>query len=158
MAITIPSMKLCRRRHSADDAQQNEQSVCQDKASMDGATAQQQQQQRLIDLLQLRSDELSAENGKLRVQMARADKQLPGQLQNDYPFSHMSGRQQNDYTGSRAALAMHQHQHASQPGGASPAGPLRPAGQCQAGHAPYTDRYSTCTCTTDHVVHLADWY
>lgn len=138
-------MKCCRRRQSADDAHKNEQSVCHDTASVNGATAQ-QQQQRLIDLLQLRSDELSAENGKLRVQMARADKQLPGQLLSGYPFSHMSGPQQNDTTSSRAALAM--HQQALQPGGASPAGPLRPAGQFQAGHVPYTDRWDCpCTCT-----------
>lgn len=145
MATTTPPVKYCRRCHSADAAQKNEQSVCHDKSPTDNATSQQQQQQqRLIDLLQLRSDELSAENGKLRVQMARADKQLPGQLQSDYPFSHMSGPQQKDYTGSRAALGM--QQHALQPGGASPAGPLRPAGQFQAGHVPYTDRWD-CLCT-----------
>ena len=144
-ATTTLPVKHCRRRHSADAAHKNEQS---DKSPMDNfaTSQQQQQQQRLIDLLQLRSDELSAENGKLRVQMARADKQLPGQLQSDYPFSHMSGLQQNDYTGSHAALGM--QQHALQPGGASPAGPLRPAGQFQAGHVPYTDRWDCpCTCT-----------
>ena len=36
---------------------------------MDGAMA--QQQQRMTDKMQLRSDELNAENGKLKMQMAR---------------------------------------------------------------------------------------
>ena len=44
---------------------------------MDGAMAQQQQQM-IMDMLQLRSDELSAQNGKPRTQMARGDRQLPG--------------------------------------------------------------------------------
>ena len=53
--------------------------MCHDKAIMDSATAQ-HQQQRMISMLQLRIDELSAQSGKLRLQMARADRQL----QNDY--------------------------------------------------------------------------
>lgn len=48
------------------------------------------QQQRTIDLLQLRSDELSAENGKLRLQVASsaAGKQLPEQLSGDGTVSY----------------------------------------------------------------------
>jgi len=48
------------------------------------------QQQRMIDLLKLRSDELSAENGKLRLQVASESKQWqpPEQLSNDYISSH----------------------------------------------------------------------
>ena len=111
-----------------------------------GGTAAQQQQQRMIDMLKLRSDELSAENGKLRMQMARADRQLPGQLQNDYPFSHVSGQRQTEYMPTRASMAM--HQHALQSGGFSEGGPLRAAGQSQAGPAPYTDR---CVCTCIHM-------
>ena len=44
----------------------------------------------MIDLLQLRSDELSAENGKLRLQVATgtSSRQLPQQLPNDYIPSH----------------------------------------------------------------------
>ena len=93
----------------------------------------------MIDMLQLRSDELSAENGKLRMQMARAGKQLPGQLQHDHPFGHVSGHQQNEYMPSHTTMAM--HQHASQAGGLSEGGPLRAAGQSQAGPASYTDRW-----------------
>ena len=48
------------------------------------------QQQRMIDLLKLRSDELSAENGKLRLRVASESKQWqpPEQLPNDYISSH----------------------------------------------------------------------
>ena len=48
------------------------------------------QQHTLIDLLKLRSDELSAENGKLRLRVASESKQwqLPEQLPNDYISSH----------------------------------------------------------------------
>lgn len=133
----------CRRRHTADDAQDVQRSVCQDKATMNGSTVQ-QQQQRMIDMLQLRSDELSAENGKLRMQMTRADRQLPGQVQSDQFSSHMSGHQQNEYTPSRASMAM--HQHASQAGGLSKGAPFRAAGQSQAGPALFIDRWD-CTCT-----------
>ena len=98
-----------------------------------------QQQQRMIDMLQLRSDELSAENGKLRMQMARGDRQLPGQLQDDYPFSRMSSPQQNECMPSHAAMTM--HEHASQAGQFSEGGPLRAAAQSQAGPASYPDRW-----------------
>ena len=60
-----------------------------------------QQPQRIKDVLQLRSDELSAENEQLR-------------MQNDYPFSQMFSARQNEYMPSHATMAMHQH--------ASPAG------------------------------------
>ncbi len=48
------------------------------------------QQQRMIDLLKLRSDELSAENGKLRLRVASESKrwQPPDQLPNDHISSH----------------------------------------------------------------------
>jgi len=48
------------------------------------------QQQRMIDLLKLRSDELSAENGKLRLRVASESKQWqpPEQLPNDCMSSH----------------------------------------------------------------------
>ena len=44
----------------------------------------------MIDLLKLRSDELSAENGKLRLQVASESKQWqpPEQLPNDFISSH----------------------------------------------------------------------
>ena len=64
-------------------------SMCHDKAIMDSATAQ-HQQQRMISMLQLCIDELSAQNGKLRLQMARADRQLPRQLQNDYMHTNVN--------------------------------------------------------------------
>ena len=98
---------------------------------MDGATA--QQQQRMIDMLQLRSDELTAENGKLRMQMAKGDKQLPGQLQSDYPFSQMSSPKQNEY--------MATHQHALPAGGFNKGWPLRAAGQSQVEAASYSERW-----------------
>ena len=80
------------------------------KQQMDGATAQQQQQ--MFDMLQLRSDELSAENGKLRMRMVRGDRQLPKQLHNDYRFSQVFSPQQNERMPSMrlsAATVTHQH-------------------------------------------------
>ena len=108
----------------------------------------------MIDLLQLRSDELSAENGELRMQMARAVNQLPvqqpvqlpGQLpgQNVYPFSQTRGQLQNEYSPSHAALAV--HQHASQAGGLSCVRPLSPNGLPQAAHVSYMDRWDWWHC------------
>ena len=135
--------------HSADDIQDTQQSTYQERATRGGGTT--QQQQKMTDMLQLRSDELSAENARLRMQMARADKQLPAQLQHDNPFSHMSGQQQHEYTaaGSHAALGM--QQHASRAGGLSYARPLSTNGLHRAGEISHTDRwdflhYCICAC------------
>ena len=121
---------------------------------MDGATAQQQQQ--MMDMLQLRSDELSAENGKLRMRMARGDRQLPKQLHNDYRFSQVFSPQQNERMPSmRLSAATVTHQHALQARGFSDGGPSRAAGQSQAGPALYPDRWEVGThmITTPGVMH-----
>lgn len=148
MAVTATWLSLfsqqehcCRMHQFADDTQGTQHS----DATRDGA----QQQRRMTDLLQLRSDELSAENAKLRMKLAQADKQLPAQLpaqlQHDYPFCHMSGQLQHGYSASHAALGL--QQHASQTGGLSSATPLSTLGLPRAGQVSHTDRWAFLHCT-----------
>ena len=74
----------CCRRHSADDVCSEAQpDPCHLHSSSNDLT---NQQQRMIDLLKLRSDELSTENAKLRLRVATgsASKQLPEQVSKHY--------------------------------------------------------------------------
>ncbi|KAA6420195.1 MAG: hypothetical protein FRX49_09858, partial [Trebouxia sp. A1-2] len=74
--------------HSADDAGGEPHTSAHQSHKLDDDLM--RQQQRMIDLLKLRSDELSAENGKLRLQVASESKQWqpPEQLPNDFISSH----------------------------------------------------------------------
>ena len=100
---------LCRRRHSADDT---DFTHVKHRPRHDNAELA-NQQQRMIDLLQLRSDELSAENGKLRLEVAAAgSNRQPSQ-------SEKSQQLQHDYVLSHAAIPTMQspqHIHVSQAG------------------------------------------
>ena len=129
-------MLLCRRRQSADDMHKQQQTDREPEAGIDAELT--QQQQRLIDLLQLRSDELSAENGELRMQITRADRKLPGQLQSKHPISPL----QTDYSSKQlpGQLQSGLQQHAPDSGSAMSAS-LRPFGGSQAGLASHADRY-----------------
>ena len=134
-------MTFCRRRQAAGDMRHKQQVEQEAEPGLDADLT--QQQQRLIDLLQLRSDELSAENGELRMQITRADRKLPGQLHSNYPLS----QPQTGYTSNRLPGQLHSssQQHASDC--ASPmSADLRPFGISQAGLASQADRYA-CECT-----------
>ncbi|KAL0042070.1 hypothetical protein WJX77_002353 [Trebouxia sp. C0004] len=76
------------RRHSADDVGGERHIDAHQKHKVDDDLM--RQQQRMIDLLKLRSDQLSAENDKLqlRVDSESKQRQHPEQLPNDYISSH----------------------------------------------------------------------
>lgn len=123
-------------RHSAKTVQDELQSRGQPEA-VDADLR--QQQQRVIDVLQLRSDELSAENGKLRMQMAMADQKLIGTLQNGYISEQLPWQLHNDCNPSRVALPV--QQPAAETGLMSAGTAATLDGVAYAAQAPYAYRW-----------------
>ena len=115
-------MHFCRRRHSADDVCSEAQpDPGQLHSSSNDLT---HQQQRMIDLLKLRSDELSTENAKLRLRVATesASRQLPEQVSKQYTPGH-------------AAVSMHHLPWMLCPSPDRPASPISAERPKYTGHA-----------------------